>query len=247
MQKRLIMLPVLLIGSTVACAAPSGLYVGAQLGSGGIDTTAYRNKVDRDLQLVRSNPEESVTASYNRTDEKGLSGRLFAGYDFNDYVGIELGYSEFAKNQYQGLVTTRGSDNYSDYSVDSSFKTSAWDINGKVYLPLKNFSAALNPVKLYAKAGMAYVTQKINLGSQTVERSDAGTRTVQDSDFRNLTMRKWQPTYGIGLTYTLNYNLALDASYMEIQGGGADIGNGNFNGFTAKSHLAALGLLYRFN
>lgn len=230
-------------------AATPGFFAGVQVGAGKINTKDYKKVVDINYQNARAEEGSNVRAAYNNANEGGFSGRLFGGYNFNDYFGVEIGYSEYAKNSYDSLVSSRETSSfvgYQDRIVNSSFKTSAFDLLGKAYLPLKNITPALAPVNLYAKLGMAYVIQKVNVGSHLLNRYDSGSSVVEDPDFRNMTNRKWQPTYGVGAAYALTNKVALDASWTRIQGSGGSIGTGNFNGFTAETNLFALGVVYHF-
>lgn len=78
----------LIIGSVmfflVSLAHSEGAYLGADVGYGWVDTNAK----DTAQTLANLSGE---TVSY-KDDEGAVLGRLFLGYNFNENVGVELGY-----------------------------------------------------------------------------------------------------------------------------------------------------------
>ncbi len=166
-----------LAGSAVA--ATPGAYVGGQLGWG--DT-----HVDFD---------PSATSS----DTTGVAGRVNAGYQFNNFLGAELGYTQFTTADAHGLF------------FHESEQTKAVDLVAKATLPLADgFS-------LFGKLGVADEINEahINVGNNVMSWSD--------QDDRNRVL----PTFGAGVAYAFNEHLAGDVSWMHIQKCGSNDGTIN--------------------
>jgi hypothetical protein len=81
-------------------------------------------------------------AFYNKHDTQ-LAGRVFGGYNFNEYVGVEAGYNAFG--------TTKQTVNTFYGPVEFKSRFDSFDVRGKAYLPVMN-----NTANLYALGGVAY-------------------------------------------------------------------------------------------
>lgn len=108
-----------------------GWYAGGQIGWG---DTHY------------SSDDFSANYPINNTgtiDVTGLAGRIFAGYQINNYFGVELGYTQFSNTHVKDINGISGlNGSVSEYAVDMS---------GKGTLPLGNYFG------LNGKLGLAYV------------------------------------------------------------------------------------------
>jgi hypothetical protein len=209
----------------------AGPYVGVQ---GGYTRAYYNNEKD----YVQSFPNSSV-------NEGGFGGRLYVGWEFNPYLSVEGGYTQFAKNKYSFSGSTYSDDQRIDVSGNGTIKTNAWDIVGKVSLPLSVFDPSLTGLSVYAKGGAAYVTAN---GSATVTATaaDPAWGVASGTASADVTGHNWSPVYGVGAGYTLANNLGLDVSFTRIQGGGASFSNMNY--FKAPSaNLFAVGASYKFD
>jgi OmpA-OmpF porin, OOP family len=117
----------------------------------------------------------------------GVAGRIFAGYNFNEYLAAEAGYSKFANaNQNISIFGT---------TFHTTIKTYAVDAVVKATLPLEN------GFNLFGKLGAAYLNEQAsaNIISNTY------------------TAHNVLPTYGLGAGYDINKNLNADVSWMRIQ------------------------------
>ncbi len=224
--------------SIAAEAAIPGLYIGGQMGHG----HAY---IDRPNKL---NYVDEERKDFYDSDEGGFSGGLFVGYNFNRYFGIEGGYTQFAKNTYR-ITHSAYSYNFNasvQHNVEANFKTDAWSLVGKGYLPLDTLGYnGLANVDLYAKLGFAYVTQQIDI-NQSFYQVDSMGHEMHASRHDSSRVNEWRPTFGIGIGYSFNKNLIMDVSWTQTLGKGDLNHSSSFEDFTPRANLFAVGLAYSF-
>ncbi len=155
--------------TSIANAATPGSYLGLGLGTSRLETT--NNKL---------NFGAATTSS--KTQRGGLGERLFAGYNFNQYVGVEAGLAHYAKSSYD--ASTIGANASVDYNLN------AFDVVGKGYLP---FAEGFNA---YALAGAALVKSKTEVkANNAVVFGQTGNHNYNNSKIR--------PVYGIGVSYDI--------------------------------------------
>lgn len=111
-----------------AATAPAG-YVGVQIGQG-------------DTHWSKGDVKNVTSASI---DNNRLTGRVFAGYQFNENLAAEFGYSHFDDTKYKRINGT---------SANGKIREYVYDLVGKAILPLPN------NFNVYAKAGVANVHAK---------------------------------------------------------------------------------------
>lgn len=199
--------------ATAVQAATPGFYLGAQVGAG----RAYEGDTLKNIYQSFS--------SY-KISEGGISGRILAGFNFNQYFGLEGGYTKFANNSYTA---------YAIYNT--TYKTSAFDVVGKGYLPLDLLTDTLSEkINLYGKVGLAYVMHKADTSINL-----AALGTLNNSNSKN----NVRPTYGVGASYNFTKNFLADISWTQIQGKG-DLVKEGFDNFSPKTNLLALGVSYAF-
>ena len=180
-------------GELVNAATP-GAYLGAGAGYSALEPAA-------DAEML---------------DEGGLGGRVFVGYNFNHYFGLESNYSTFFKTRYV-------LNDYQNVAID--YKLNALSLVAKGYLPLPEDG----PFNLYASLGAAQVyadiDAKVNLNT-----------FLSDSDSGLV------PVVGFGASYDLNKRLTavLDCSVFGKKK--ADYSHFGIR----SSALATLGLAYKF-
>lgn len=158
-------------GSAIAAALP-GAYVGADVGYGDV--------------------HQSVSG-VDSSKDTGLAGRVFTGWQFNQYLATELGWSKFTN------ATAKVADPF--LSANATVKTDAVDVVAKGILPVAD------SVNLYAKAGAAYV----------LSRADGSASAFGFTNKFDMKENKWFPTFGAGATYDFTPNVAADLSYSRIQ------------------------------
>jgi opacity protein-like surface antigen len=208
MQVKKIIAGVVAVGlSTViaasAVAAQPGAYVGGQLGYGNV---------------------------HEKTDDKGVAGRIFTGYQFNNNFAGELGWSKFHNAE--------SSTNYSGYSnqmpVNSkdkvTLKTDVVDLVAKATYPVAE------GVNVFGKLGGAYAIQRANTKVTTTSYSRGGAIVATAST--DQTIKRLLPTASIGVGYDFTQNVVADVSYTRIQ----KVGNSPVNSID----FAGVGLTYNF-
>jgi len=132
----------------VACAAQAGgFYVGGQLG-----VMTSKNLTDSAGSSVQQNLGGTVTSSQ---DTQAAAGRIFAGYNINPLVGIELGYLQMSDVKGSVAGTTAGNSNYSG---DFTYRTSGFDVSAVVHPFESSASKETPPTGLYLRAGISEYT-----------------------------------------------------------------------------------------
>ena len=114
--------------SVGAIAATPGAYLGGGVGYG----------VSKDF------------ADATRQNNGGVAGKVVAGYNFNQYLGLEAGYSMFSKATYSANDF---------YPLNADVNLNAFTLLGKGYIPL----GKENPWDIYGLIGMAYMFEKSNI------------------------------------------------------------------------------------
>lgn len=207
-KKQVVMAVLAGLASVAAVADTSGPYVGIQAGYGNVHQAPVPNENFAD------------TVSYTQHfSDKGLAGRIFAGYQFNPNVALETGFTRFHDSHDNITATYAGI----PLSEKATLKTQAWDVVGKGILPLQNgFS-------LYGKAGVAY------LMADAKARTTLGSVNASASKSAN----HIYPTASVGVSYDITKNVVADVSYTRIQktGGSKKLSSTDF---------AAVGLAYNF-
>lgn len=180
--------------SGLSHAAKPGAYVG-----GGLGYSSLENFTDA-----------------TRKTRGGVGGQVFAGYNFNKNLGLELGYRKYAN-------TTYNIDGFNNFTSDYNMH----DIRlvGKAYLPLNDTS----PFNLYALLGVAevYGTGNLKFDSDKL-RSDSSNALVA--------------TAGVGASYDISSHVTAGIEYSHSNG---KSGNDNNIGIPA-SNLTTLNIAYNF-
>jgi OOP family OmpA-OmpF porin len=190
---------ILAIAATVGlmAAAPSvwaqqGFYIGA---GGGFT-----------LVEVADVPVTGATVTSRSKDEKDAAFKIFGGYQFNRYVGVEAGYVDLGK--YSTTVNTTAGSMTIDVSLDG------WFVEAVGLLPLaNNFS-------LFGKLGTVWGTAKASARTTGAIRV-TGMGTDDDLSGK----------IGLGMQYEFANKLGIRAEY-EFYGevGGSNGGDVNYFG-----------------
>lgn len=179
-----------LSASINAFAATSGAYVGLGLGASRLDTPNL-------------NPN-FVEMSYNYSQSRGgLGERIFAGYNFNQYIGAELGLANYAQSKYTLSFPSIPGNN----SADVKYNMQALDLVAKAYLPISN-----SGFNVYALGGAALVNSKV----QSSDKLDI----INDYSSQTVTTRKVRPIVGVGASYDVSRSVTTALEYSHIQGTG---------------------------
>lgn len=200
---------VLLVG--MAHAATPGAYAGIGLGYS---------------QLNTPNMKTNFPAKVSN-DRGGLGGRVFGGYNFNKYFGLEAAYATYASSQ--DKISTL----YVSPTASSSVKwnESALSLVGKAYLPINDTG-----FNLYALGGAAEVFSSVKTNSNGITIPGYGTNGTTKT-------RSLRPTYGLGASYDVSSHITTNLEYSRIQG------KGNVSTSShaiASANLVTLNLGYNF-
>ena len=181
-----------LLLSTLANAAILGPYAGIGLGSSNTNPTT-RFSIDSD--------NWSEVSGYSAKPK--LAGKLFAGYNFNQYVGLEAGYAIYGntKDTYAAHNTT----------ASATYRMNAASLVGKAYLPIQAFN-------LYALGGAAEVYSKVQNRNNNVSLLTINNNLSLQNGSK--TTRALRPVYGIGASYDVNSQVTTGLEFSRIQGKG---------------------------
>jgi OOP family OmpA-OmpF porin len=192
----------LLLANTATYAATEGGYAGLGLG--------YSKQNTHNSELQNLGVKEKIG---------GLGGRIFAGYNFNNYFGIESGIAQYADS----------TDKYQDI-IKTTYKTRALDVVGKAYLPIAD-----SGFNVYALGGAAVVNTKFNAKIRTEEYTATSAYTTT----------KIRPIVGVGASYDIPQTpITTNFEFSHIVGkGDASLGE---TGSIPDSNLFTLNIAYKF-
>jgi hypothetical protein len=207
----------LLSYASTTLAATIGTYLGA---AGGRSTVRVPTTPPFDISGYPA--PSSVTKT-----TVGWSERVFAGYNFTDYFGIEIGWNNWSRSLYNARTP------FGNSALQYNFRD--YDAVGKVYFPIGYTGA-----NLYALAGAAFVTETLTYTDNGVPLSGviAQPRNVGASHASNT-----RPMYGVGGNITFYKRFTVDLEFFQI----SSVGNFS-NNATAIPFLTAgmLGFAYNF-
>jgi len=224
----------LLALSGQAFASKNGLYIGGQVGQ----TTANYNADDLGLKnatvtAYQKTIQQPLGTAKISTDNDGLGGRAYLGYQLNHYLALESGFTHFADIDVKNAWGQAGN--------KETVHQNAIDLVGKVMLPL---GSSFN---LFAKGGMAYVNldSKYNKSASYDSYTSidggpwsySGTSTTNASySAKHKTINEVRPTYGFGASVDLTSSISADVSWTRIQGG-SGIKDSDFIGVGLAWHI----------
>lgn len=159
------------IATNVYAAQAPAAYVGGQLGWGNIHQDGFKG------------------LSHSSSKDDGIAGRIYAGYQFNQYVAVEAGATKFSNMTSKGTIE--------GMRLKGTVKTYAADLVAKGILPLQN------GISIYGKAGAAYLHEKAHASIAGFSSSETESKVL--------------PTFGVGTSYDINSNLVADLSWNRIQ------------------------------
>jgi len=198
-----------LIAASNVYAMTEGPYLGLLVGQSNLHNVQQTiNTTD-----INGNP----TVATFKPSNNGFGGRLFGGYQFNSFLGFEMGFTYYTHTTYKvtsssGAPVTCGT---------PSTRTDAVDIIGKGTIPA-------GPIGLFATAGFA-VALVNNSGILQPAPASPNCKTKQS-------VIKLRPTIGIGASYDLSDSLQTQISFSRIlQGSGI-----------RNADLIAIGISYHF-
>lgn len=187
----------------------SGFYVGGDIGWGQQNLSSGRR--DEPTVLDGAGVVTNPGTAGNRVrlkggSEDGIAGRIFIGYNVNEFFGVELGGAAWSQADYNGNIYD---------PTDTTFLGKArgnqntWDIDllAKVTYPFEN------GFKVFAKGGGAYVWSNTDISRNTMAINAPLTRAKADSSESEL-----RPEAAVGIGYNIDDNWSVNAQYAYIWG-----------------------------
>lgn len=198
---------VLGLGAGVSVAADDGFYLGVGTG------------------LAISSPDTATataitqyfggTVTGTSTDDNDTAVRFFAGYNFNKYIGVEVGYSDLGESSVTVLDAVNGLTDYYKFAV------TGYGISVVGNLPINNKFSAFG--KLGVFSWNSDINAEVDLGFPfgviSADISESGT----------------VPVIGIGAIYRFTKNFSIRGEIEHIAIDKADAGTGDFNVVTANA------------
>jgi OmpA-OmpF porin, OOP family len=147
--------------------------------------------------------QEASNAAAQSIDSKiAFTGRVAGGYQFNQNVAFEIGFTRFSDVNFSSIGGIPGQNvSLSQYAIDFMAK------------PMLPISCNVN---LFAKLGLAF-------------RKANGSAFVNSKPYLGYS-DSWNPTFGLGLSYDITPFVPLDLAWTRIQsvGGGNTLPSTDF-------------------
>lgn len=206
----------LAIMASQAHAANTGAYVGLGAGASTLNTPSENIIIGEDAKLYKQ--------SHHRTN---YAGRVFAGYNFNQYVGVEAGATKYGTASYiNKTIATPAVKGTQHYSM------AAADLVAKAYLPIGE-----SGFNVYALGGAALV-QSVNTGKVYNDNKEVEKATV------STTHTLLAPKVGVGANYAIpNTNVSTGLEWNRVFGKTVDV---NMNNTVPSADMYALTVSYNF-
>jgi hypothetical protein len=218
---------ILLMGT--ANAAVSGAYVGASVGYSTSNAPKITDDIDSESLYDYRIIDSSVASN-------GLAGRVFVGYNFNPYLGLELGLARYADLQYKYSVVVSGPGESAQYNEKDTYNFVAADLLGKAYLPIGE-----SGVSLYALGGAAGVFVRTESASNDDAESESSYLSDAFGDTLGYTVLR--PKFGVGASYAINQSISTNLEFSRIQGKG-NLGD---NDYVPNLDMTSLSLTYHID
>ncbi len=147
-------------------------------------------------------------------DEEDSGFKLFAGYQFNEYIGIEIGYTDLGEIELKG----NNGDTFSLDGITYTFSANSTTVSVETYvipisavlsLPLEKISGLdyLKYITPFAKLGGFYWEQEAEVASSALNR------TYADEDGFDF-------FFGLGLSINFHENFAVRGEWERFNGDG---------------------------
>lgn len=159
---------------SAALAQDAGFYLGGSIG-----------------QSMSRESCDDVPISCN---DKDTAFRLFGGYQFNRFVGVELGYADLG-------TPASANGTVLGVPVRLNVDVTAWDLVAVGTYPINRFF-------LYGKAGLYYADTESSATALGTTRTDSDTNT--------------DLTFGAGAGFSITNNLKIRAEWQRYQNVGGD-------------------------
>ncbi|SRR5579883_419922 len=176
---KLLMAAVSLAVSSSVLATSEGVYVGGQFGQSTL------NNSSKQVQTGLADPATQLTQPSN----SGFGGRIYIGYQFNQYGGFETGYTYFSPSTYNPATSI--------LAGKGTINAAAVDLLGKAQYPISK-------VDIFVKGGIAAIGQKQSGRLYPITGNTQG---------RFLVVR---PKVAVGVSYDVTPNWVADVEASQI-------------------------------
>ena len=180
----------LILTAPAPALAGSGFY--AELSAGSANHKAEVNSVTYNAIYLGTTYTETETEKESLLNENGTLFGIRFGYQFNDYIAVELGHQQY------GEVDEKYVDEYGD-NIHNKLKSSATSGGIKGILPLSD------DFSLFARAGISKWDMKL-----TVSDSSSPDEPYSFKDDNN------DLYYGLGAEYNFSETVSLGLEYTML-------------------------------
>jgi len=204
-----------------AWAQDAGFYVGGSFGQ-----ATYRGKC----------PAPTANAPCNDDDN---AWRLFAGYQFNRYVSLELGFADLGRTSVGGIPGPSGISFFSSRTIETEI--TAWDLAVIAALP---FGERLS---LLGRVGLYWADLERREITTTRSRSPIFGIGPPTETVRTESMNESGATLGLGVRFDFARYLSVRLEWLAYMSVRDETLRGVSNEIkTNDIHVLSAGLLYRF-
>lgn len=166
--------------------------------------------------------QSGLTASGTSVDDTDTGWKLFAGYQFNPYFAVEGGYLNLGRFDAHTTVTAVHGSPITPTSVDARVK-----VKDGLFIDAVGILPITEQLSAFGKLGVYSLKTEISASAGGASASD----NARNSDL----------TYGLGVSYSFNKELALRAEWERFR----KVGDSDKTG-QSDVDLLSLGLTYRF-
>jgi OmpA-OmpF porin, OOP family len=213
----------LIFSLSATLADSDGWYVAADAGQSDFTGTADLNSAD--YAPILSNTDSGY--------------RLSAGYQFNQYFGLEVGYADFGRVNGNGSVVGPPPPGLSScgylcpmsYDVNLNLKTHGWTL---AFIGSYPFNEEWS---ISARVGEIDAHSELNIDDVPIPPYETGEQPYSES----FTSTNWRGAYGLSLNWLFAERWAARLSWDRY----VNLGNNNNIG-SYDVNLASLGIVYRF-
>ncbi len=197
-------------------AALKGPYLGLGGGYGILQTP------DHNLSAINS-----VHVKGKSFSRGGVAGRVFGGFNFNQYLGLEIGYAQYGRSKYTFRT-------FLDPNASIRFYANTTDVVLKAYYPF-----LCNQLSPYILGGYVSVLERVKLDLNTNMEFE-----FADLDEDVTGVHKARPIYGFGLSYSPFCHFAVNAEVTRVQQSGDFYKN--VSNYIPYMDLATINVAYNF-
>lgn len=205
-----------LLPLSAAAQAPSLVSQGTYYLGGSI-SSLQADKMSRGT-INQALQGQGLSVTTTRADDSATSWKLFTGYRFTPYWGIEAGYTDLGKYDFDGQVIADPG------IVRATFKAESWNLMAVGILPVND------TFEVFGKAGMGY---------WRTELEASGTFSAQNA--RTVKANGTSPVFGVGATMRLMPKLQLRLEWERFHEIGEASGSGR-----SDIDMTSLGLQYTY-